>query len=193
MAQQLINIGTENAGDGDNLRAAFDKTNDNFNELYFKKYGFFDYNDLATSTAPISVVGGGGFTYLTNDGLGSFTNKSYPPTNVTDVWDAANDRFDFSELNLGAEVRYRIDLELITSSANQEVDLELELAIGGSSYSLSVAQRYYKTAGTYPLVVYNSLYMGDSNTMGNYAKFKIQSGNNVDVKVNGWATFIHLY
>lgn len=35
MAQQLINIGTTaNDGTGDSLRAAFDKANDNFNELY---------------------------------------------------------------------------------------------------------------------------------------------------------------
>jgi len=35
MAQQLINIGTDaNDGTGDSLRAAFDKANDNFNELY---------------------------------------------------------------------------------------------------------------------------------------------------------------
>jgi hypothetical protein len=35
MAQQLINIGTSaNDGTGDSLRSAFDKANDNFNELY---------------------------------------------------------------------------------------------------------------------------------------------------------------
>ena len=35
MAQQTINLGTSaNAGDGDNLRSAMDKTNDNFTELY---------------------------------------------------------------------------------------------------------------------------------------------------------------
>ena len=35
MAQQIINIGTSaNKGDGDPLRLAFDKVNDNFTELY---------------------------------------------------------------------------------------------------------------------------------------------------------------
>ena len=35
MAQQIINIGTSaNDGTGDSLRSAFDKSNDNFNELY---------------------------------------------------------------------------------------------------------------------------------------------------------------
>ena len=35
MAQQLINIGSSaNKGDGDAIRTAFDKVNDNFTELY---------------------------------------------------------------------------------------------------------------------------------------------------------------
>jgi len=35
MAQQIINVGTgPNTGDGDDLRTAFTKTNDNFTELY---------------------------------------------------------------------------------------------------------------------------------------------------------------
>ena len=37
MTQQNINIGTSaNKGDGDPLRTAFDKINDNFDELYLK-------------------------------------------------------------------------------------------------------------------------------------------------------------
>ena len=37
MAQQNINIGTSaNKGDGEPLRTAFDKINDNFSELYLK-------------------------------------------------------------------------------------------------------------------------------------------------------------
>lgn len=194
MAQQSINIGTSNnSGNGEGLRSAFDKCNDNFSELYVKNYGFFDYNDLSTATTPISITGGAGFTYLTNDELGSFTNKTYPPTGVTDVWDASNNRFDFGELILGSEMRYRIDLEYTTLSANQEVELAIELAIGGTPYTLNVSSDYYKTAGTHQLTIYNSVYMGDTNTLNNYAKFKVQSANNVDVQVNGWACFIHLY
>ena len=37
MGRQIINIGTSpNKGDGEPLRTAFDKINDNFNELYLK-------------------------------------------------------------------------------------------------------------------------------------------------------------
>lgn len=34
MAKQTINIGTANGNNGDSLRTAFDKTNDNFDEIY---------------------------------------------------------------------------------------------------------------------------------------------------------------
>ena len=52
MAQQTINIGTvANDGTGDPLRTAFDKVNDNFNELYADDAG--DVN---------SVTGNGGLT-----------------------------------------------------------------------------------------------------------------------------------
>ena len=37
MAKQIINIGSSaNKGDGEPLRTAFDKINDNFSELYLK-------------------------------------------------------------------------------------------------------------------------------------------------------------
>ena len=194
MAQQIINIGSaNNSGDGESLRSGGDKINDNFTELYQKKYGFLDYNDATTSTTPISVTGNGNYVYLTNDGAGAFTNKTYAPTNVTDTWDASNDRFDFGQLTLGTEMRYRIDLEYTTTTANQVVDLAIELGIGGNVYTLHIDSAYYKTSGVKPVVKYNSIYMGDANTINNYAKFKVKSDSNLTVKVNGWVCFLNMY
>ena len=52
MAKQTINIGTTaNDGTGDQLRTAFDKINDNFDELYTDDAG--DVNSI-TATAPIA-------------------------------------------------------------------------------------------------------------------------------------------
>ena len=52
MAQQTINLGTSlNAGDGDPLRTAFDKVNDNFDELYARDLGT-DPENLGVSLAP---------------------------------------------------------------------------------------------------------------------------------------------
>ena len=51
MAQQSINIGTTaNDGTGETVRSAFDKTNDNFTELYADKTKFTSKQDIATTS-----------------------------------------------------------------------------------------------------------------------------------------------
>lgn len=157
------------------------------------KNGVLDYNDLFTQTSPISVTGGGGFEYLTNDGLGTFTNKNFPPFGVTDIWDASLNFFDFHELNLGAVVHIRLDLLVTTNTGNQEVEVEIEAGIGGNTYSLGVSRTSYKSAGTYQLNATTLIYIGDDNTRLNPAKLKIKSDGNADVIVNGWACGINNY
>jgi len=64
MAQQTINIGTvANDGTGDPLRSAFDKVNDNFNELYADDAG--DVNSVSAGTG-ISVDQTTGAVTVTN-------------------------------------------------------------------------------------------------------------------------------
>lgn len=156
-------------------------------------FGFIDYNDTATASNPISVVGAGGYVYLTNDGLGGFTNRNYPPPNVTNVWDVANNRFDFSELTLGSKVDYRLDIVITTTSPNQNVTVKIEMAIGGAVYDLSVAKRQYKNAEAHDLTIANFVYMGDLNTRDNYARFKVKSDGNASIRVKGWACYVFIY
>lgn len=55
MAKQTVNIGTvANDGTGDNLRDAFDKVNDNFNEVYT------GVATVARNYVPVSSVGASG-------------------------------------------------------------------------------------------------------------------------------------
>jgi hypothetical protein len=147
--------------------------------------GLLDYNDLATATTPISHTGGA-TTPLTNDEAGAFTNKLYPPVGVTDVWDAINDEFDWSELKLGDMVDIRLDIVVTTSSANQEITVELELGQGGFSYRIPFIQLFYKTSGVKKVGAFIGLYMGDTNTLDNKGQFIFTSANNADIKVNGW-------
>lgn len=149
-------------------------------------FGLLDYNDLATATTPISVPATNTYIALTNDGAGSFTNKM-PPGGVTDVWDTVNNRFDFSELSIGDMVDIRLDIEVTTSANNQEYTVVLELAQGGSAYEIPfVTNKYVKTTGVDKLNIFNGVYLGDANTQGNYAQFKIKSPSSATVKVNGW-------
>lgn len=148
--------------------------------------GFFDYNDLGTATTPISVTGGGGFVKLTNDEAGANTNKDYPPNGVTDVWDASNDRFDFSELNLGDMIDIRLDIEVTTTSPNQEVETVLVLGVGAFEYSIPFDKTSYKNAGTQQINRFNGIYIGNALTLNNFGEFRVQSDGNATVKVNGF-------
>ena len=148
--------------------------------------GFFDYNDLATASTPIVVTGGGGFVKLTNDEAGPQTLKTFAPNGVTDVWDAANDEFDWSDLSLGDMVDIRVDLLVTTSSPNQTVDVRLFLAVGGSEYSIPFEEAFVKTSGANVINRYNGIYLGDTNTLNNPGEFRIASDGNATVIVNGW-------
>lgn len=149
--------------------------------------GLFDYNDVGTTASPISVTGGAGFVDLTNDEAGAFTNKLFPPVGVTDVWNASNNEFDFSQLKLGDMVDIRLDLDVITASVNTEFQIALHLAIGGFDYFVNwFNAANFKNAATNKIVVYNGIYIGDTNTLNNTAKFVIQSDKDLTVVVNGW-------
>lgn len=163
-----------------------------FQEIQKRSIGFFDYNDLATATTPISVTGGGGYVDLTNDGNGPFTNDTYKPTTMTTIYDTTLDTFDFSELSLGDEVTIRLDINVTTLSVNTEFDVRLLLADGGSSYGIQwINFTNLKSTGTYKFVELNKIYMGDANTLDNGAKFQIQSDNTCEVEVLGWFVSVH--
>ena len=152
---------------------------------FAKMIGTLAYSDL--NTTPFLVVGGAGPTKLTNDGLGAQTNLLYPATGITKIWDVVTNQLYFNELSLGSAISYRIDLTITTTAANQEIDLTISAGIGGFTYIVSILHTYYKSAGTYPLVTSSFIYMGDNNTRNNPAEFKIESAQDVTVKVNGFA------
>ena len=149
------------------------------------RMGFVDYNDLATQTTPISVPSGTP-TVVTNDVAGPFTSTAYAPTPVTDIWDEVGNAFDFTQLALGDAVDIRFEIEVTTTSANQTVQVVLELGQGGSPYNIPFSFDLFKTAGAYTLSRYTGIYMGDANTLNNPGQFKITSDSSCTVKVAGW-------
>lgn len=148
--------------------------------------GLMDYNDLATATTPLSALAGVPLV-LTNDEGGAFTNKAFLPPGVTDVWIAASDVFDWSELKLGDMVDIRLDIAVDTGSANTEVTVDLHLGTGGNAYVIPfVTEQNFKVSAVHIINVYNGIYMGDANTLDNGGQFKITCSNNSDVEVRGW-------
>lgn len=158
----------------------------NLGNLHKMKFGWFNYNDAATTTTPIVHSGVGGFIKLTNDGLGAQTDISEGPTGMTKVWDTTAHEFDFSELSNADVVKVRIDLMVTTSGANQSVDVKIKFAIGGFSFDLTVAYAEYKTAGTYPLVGDIEFYIGGSNMIDFPAEAQIDSDASLSIVNNGF-------
>lgn len=150
------------------------------------KGGILDYNDLATSTTPISIPSGLVNVDVTNDGLGAFTNKAYAPVGVTDIWNSTTNLFDWSDLKLGDMIDIRLDLSVTTSSPNQLVEIDLLLGVGGGQYAIPFARNTYKNAGAQNVNRYNGIYMGDANTINNPAKFVVRSDASATMIVNGW-------
>lgn len=181
MARQVI----PNTGFWSTLAALI---NGNFTELYQAvRSGIYDYNDAATQITPIAITAAAGWVDLTNDGAGPFTNKAYAFADIADIYNTTTHEFDFSSLALGDTVDIRLDLEVTTTSPNQEVKVALFMAQGsGAEYSLPWITAYPKSAGPYQGLRFNGLYLGDNNSKNFPAKFKIRSDANATVKVTGW-------
>lgn len=148
--------------------------------------GLIDYHDLATASTPISVTGGAGFTKLTNDGLDTETNKNFKPTGVTELWDVAISKFDFSGLVLGDQIDIVIDIEITTTVVNQEVDIELLLGDGGTNYTLPVETIEKSVTGVLKASPYYSFYMRDANTLSNTGQIGVKSSDDCSVKINNF-------
>lgn len=149
--------------------------------------GWADYNDNATSGTPLSVTGGGAAVALTNDTLGTFTNTSNLPDGVTSLWNPSTNKFVWTDLKIGDMVDIRLDITITTASSNTSVNVLLHLGAGGGAYTIPFIQEHnFKTSGTHQITRFNSIYMGDSNTLNNGGQFKITADANCTVTVNGW-------
>jgi len=84
MAKQIINIGSsEQAGDGESLRSAFDKINDNFDELYLKDTTDFDGQFSSLTGTPTTLAGYGITDAYTKAEVDSAITSSVLPAGST--------------------------------------------------------------------------------------------------------------
>jgi hypothetical protein len=151
--------------------------------------GFADYNDFATSQplGAISVTGGGAAVVITNDTLGAYTNTQFLPEGVDRLWDPSTNNFDWSDLKVGDMVDIRLDIIVKTLSSNTGIDVFLHLGTGAGAYSIPFIQEHnFKSSGNHQITSFNSIYIGDTNTLNNGGQFKITADANCSVAVNGW-------
>ena len=155
-----------------------------FNTDDFTYAGFFDYSHSGTTQAYTS---GSGYVKLLNDAAGAQTTTAYSPIGVDGVWDDVSSLFDWSDLSLGDMVDLRIDLTVVTTATNQEVDVDLYMADGsGNEYSIPFSSNLFKSSGTHQISRYNGVYMGNADTLNNGAYFRILSDADATITVSGW-------
>lgn len=192
MAQEIINVGSaDNSGNGDPLRTAMIKIQNNFDELYASIQGFtktywFNASDTATTTTPITHNAGSTTTFLTNNGAGSATS-AYNPDSKTALWNTSTNKFDFTSLKIGDTIEFRINIA-VANAAAQEINLVMDLAEGTSTpYSLNVSHAYFKTASAGDqLTAMFRVYIGNEETRTGGGRFRLTSIAATTVVVNGW-------
>ena len=141
--------------------------------------GFIDYNDAGTAVSPITLAANT-WTTLTNNGAGSFTNKTYAPEGVSELMDEVS-AFDFSSLALGTSVLIRNDFSVTPDTNNALLELRYQLGLGGGAYTLETIIGRLDSGSGIPYrfsLNPNFIYMGDANTRDNPAYLQIRLSSN---------------
>ncbi len=133
------------------------------------KGGFIDYNDTSTAASPLVLLADT-WTTIPNDGLGSFTNKTYAPDGVTELMDTNTGAIDPANLPLGSSMLVRNDFSVTPSTNNSLLEFRYTLGSGGGAYTLEKLIGRLDSGSGKPYrqsLVPDLIYMGDTNTRDN--------------------------
>ena len=143
MAKQTINLGTSpNKGDGDPLRTAFDKVNDNFDELYV------DIKQIKSAQ-----TGGG---TLIVDTIGSVhatdstllvdgNNSKITGPNISTTWDVADDNIEITTTNTGVNANITLEAQgIVTLQESAAEDYVQVSSTGVVLYSIQILHYVHK-------------------------------------------------
>ena len=142
--------------------------------------GLYDYADTQAS----QVLVANNTIDLSNNGAGALTYKD-PLPNVSDIYNVATDRFDFSNLNLNDVVDIEIDLSVSTASTDSVFNGFILLGEGAvGEYSKSTfSSIYFNSVGSYKIVESFQLQISSDLIKDNPAKLQIRSTNADSVNV----------
>ena len=142
MAQQTINIGSSpNKGDGDPLRTAFDKINDNFTELYARDLNT-DAQTLSLNGNTLSITDGNSVT-LNISPVGDLTGSVFADDSTILVdgvagkirGDIENGTVNITSTVADVNITAADDIDLETTGANGDIRLTSSDNIRLSSFS----------------------------------------------------------
>ena len=173
---------------GDGYNRYLDLVNStNSNNLFF-----VDYNDTATATTPITLLQDT-WTTLTNDGLGTSTNTSQLPSDLTSML-APSGGIDISMLKVGSDIMIRPDFTVTPTSNNSALYIRLSLGAGANAYTLeSSLGRLDLGAGIPYREALHAIYAyaGDDNTTNNPIDIQIKLSGGGTVVNSGMAIKVY--
>ena len=176
MARQIINNGTiAGDGTGETLFTAFDKTNDNFVELY-KVAGWASYAQSIATAQTITSTD----SKLVIDGGGAESNSSYLPLEIrgiSELWDTTNNKI--TPISIGDGYTMRIDFEITGKTGNPNgLDISLDIG-GGATPSNVITERVVSTLKAVPYnisVAFPFYTLSDFKTNGGQIFLKTDTG-----------------
>lgn len=142
--------------------------------------GFIDYNDTSTTSTPL-VLSTDVWTTIPNDGLGSFSNSTYPPSGVAELMNVANGAIDPTELTLGDTMLIRNDFTVTPGTNNTLLEFRYTLGTGGGAYTLEKIMGRLDSGSGQPYrfsLATDLIYLGDLNTRDNPIVLQIRLSAN---------------
>lgn len=168
--------GASTAAAGDVLTANGDGTTSFATPTVYSNVEVGFYRLVNSSASPVALTVASTYYTLTNDGVGSGSSSTYGVDGITDVWDETNNRFTFSALKLGDTVVVHIDVNVTTTGANTAVDIDVELAVGGTTYTIPmITGANIKTASTVRFTAQRHIFLRDTNTKDFPARIKAKA------------------
>jgi hypothetical protein len=163
MAQQTINIGTvANDGTGDPLRDAFDKTNDNFTELYAGITGAYTDENARDAIAAMLAAGTHqSITVTNNDGADSMSLALVPAIQSVTSSATVTPTFANDQVNITAQAA-GLTLANPTGTAVPAWGLVIRIKDNGTARSIAYGTQYRAIGVTLPTttVISKTLYLG---------------------------------
>ena len=151
---------------------------------YYNRTGWQYWDDSSSNSVALTVADT--FYKLENDGEGSFSQTNFKLNSNGYIWNTTTNMFDLSDLNVGDTIDLRLGYTVTTSGAARDIITQLVLGVGGTESSLP-NQTTYKTAGSYSVLKYFGIYIGDENIRTNGAYFAVSSdGTGDSVIVDGF-------
>lgn len=144
---------------------------------YRKAQGWAFYDDSTyTSGSPLNV--NNTRAQVSIDGLGSFTEKRFLPTDTSDFWDTTND--EITPENVGDAYEVRLDFTAVAGSNADKFDIELDIGDGSSVIILDQTFEMNKGQGNIEVFAWNAPIFTLETFVANGGKFYINTTDDID-------------